>query len=97
MSCSLGAAKGRTQEEALHVDDDEGGFGGVDGDGFGGGLDCDGWGDGWRGGCGWMGEVEAGLGGIEPETLVVADDGALVGVGAVRRHVEGVSLMVGTV
>ena len=55
------------QEEVLHVDDDEGGFGWVEGYGFGGGFDTHAGRNGRGFRCGGVGEVEACCGVVEPE------------------------------
>ena len=71
----------------MHVDDDEGGFGGKNGDREGGGANgvVGGWGG--RGWCRWVGEVEAGLGVIEPEGGVgVADNSFAVGLVGIVHH-----------
>lgn len=74
-----GAADGGRQEEVLHVDDDEGGFGGVDGDGGRGGCEVEARRDGWGGGGCGVGEVEAVGGSVEPEVGGGAEDGGVVG------------------
>jgi len=62
-------AEGWREEEVLHVDDDEGCFGGVEGYGVGGCGEGEARVD-WRGGWGWrVGEVEAGGGVVEPEVF----------------------------
>ena len=76
VSGALGiAAEGRREEEVLHVDDEEGCFGGVEGDGVCGCLEGEARVD-WRGGWCWrVGEVEAGGGVVEPEVFAgKADD-----------------------
>ena len=74
MACATGSSEGFREEEVLHVDDDEGGFGGVDGDGDGGGLDGE-FGV-WDGGCWgcWVREVEAAGRVVEPEVGRLADE-----------------------
>lgn len=70
MSGALGiAAEGRREEEVLHVDDEEGCFGGVEGDGVCGCLEGEArvYRRGGQG-CG-VGEVEAGGGVVEPEVF----------------------------
>ena len=74
VACTAGSPEGFGEEEVLHIDDDEGGFGGGDGDGDGGGL----YGGFWGGdGGGWgvgVGEVEAVGGVVEPEVGGLADE-----------------------
>lgn len=74
MACAAGSPEGFGEEEVLHVDDDEGGFRGGDGDGDSGGLDG-GFGGGDGGGWGiGVREVEAVGGVVEPEVGGLADE-----------------------
>lgn len=43
MACTTGSSEGLREEEVLHIDDDEGGFGRIDGDGNRGCGDRDSW------------------------------------------------------
>lgn len=86
------AAEGGGEEEVLHVDDDKGCFGGVDGDGGCGCAEAEAGGYG-GGGWGWrVREVEALGWVVEPEVGEVAEGGVARGVagGGRRGGGEGV-------
>lgn len=69
----LRAAELWAQEEVLHVDDDERGFGRVEAYGRGGGFDTHSGRNGRGGRCGGVGEVEACCAVVKPEGGAVAD------------------------
>lgn len=74
MACTTGSSEGLREEEVLHIDDDEGGFGRIDGDGNRGCGDRDSWCRNrglWRG---WMGKVETMIGVVQPKVRGLPDE-----------------------